>query len=142
MPPERPEDVPAETPATHRVYRPGEADELSVERTGPGAFAVQGRRPERLIARHDVENEEAMRYVEERLRSLGVIRALEAAGFEPGDDVEIRGMVFELHPARRSGRSLPVSRSAAALTLAACTRLVPAAAAATRTTPSRWCASS
>ena len=53
---------------------------------------------ERLIARHDLDNEEALRYVEERLRALGVIRALEAAGFEPGDDVEIAGIVFELDP--------------------------------------------
>jgi GTP-binding protein len=51
-----------------------------------------------LIARHDIENEEALRYIEGRLRSLGVIRALEAAGFEPGDDVEIAGVVFELDP--------------------------------------------
>ena len=29
---------------------------------------------------------------------MGVISALEAAGFEPGDDVEIAGVVFELHP--------------------------------------------
>ncbi|HEU0023522.1 MAG TPA: GTPase ObgE [Thermoleophilaceae bacterium] len=90
--------VPGELPATHRVYRPGAADELRVKRTGPGAFAVHGERLERLIARHDVQNEEAMRYVEERLRALGVIRALEAEGFEPGDDVEIAGIVFELHP--------------------------------------------
>ena len=41
---------------------------------------MRGQRPERLIARHDVSNEEAMRYVEERLRTLGVIKALEAAG--------------------------------------------------------------
>jgi carbamate kinase len=34
--------------------------------------------------------------VEGRLRRMGVIRALEAAGFEPGDDVEIAGIVFEL----------------------------------------------
>jgi GTP-binding protein len=27
-----------------------------------------------------------------------VIRALEAAGFTPGDDVEIAGVVFELDP--------------------------------------------
>jgi GTP-binding protein len=87
-----------ELPATHRVYRPGADDELTVTRTGSGAFRVSGPRPERLIARHDVENEEAMRYVEERLRALGVIKALEAAGFEPGDDVEIGGIVFELHP--------------------------------------------
>ena len=53
---------------------------------------------ERLIARHDMDNDDALRYVEERLRTMGVIRALEAAGFEPGDDVEIAGMVFELDP--------------------------------------------
>ena len=88
----------AETPATHRVYRPGAGDAFEVERTGPRAYRVQGRGIERLIARHDVDNEEALRYVEERLRALGVIRALEAAGFEPGDDVEIAGVVFELDP--------------------------------------------
>jgi GTPase len=99
VPPERPEEeVPADTPATHRVYRPGRGDAFRVERTGPGAFRVEGERVERLIARHDVDNEEALRYVEERLRALGVIKALESAGFEPGDDVEIRGIVFELDP--------------------------------------------
>jgi GTP-binding protein len=98
VPPERREEEPAETPATHRVYRPGRGDAFNVERTGPGAFRVEGERVERLIARHDVENEEALRYVEERLRALGVIKALESAGFEPGDDVEIGGMVFELDP--------------------------------------------
>jgi GTP-binding protein len=92
------EDGQGELPATHRIYRPGDADEISVERTAPGAFAVRGQRPERLIARYDVANEEAMRYVEQQLRTLGVIKALEAEGFEAGDDVEIAGIVFELHP--------------------------------------------
>jgi GTPase len=39
-----------------------------------------------------------MRYVEDRLRTIGVIRALEAKGFEGGDDIEIGGVVFELDP--------------------------------------------
>ena len=39
-----------------------------------------------------------MAHVEQRLHRLGVIRALEAAGFTPGDDVEIGGIVFELDP--------------------------------------------
>jgi GTPase len=98
VPPEEADRAAAETPATHRVYRPGERDAFQVERTGAGAYRVRGPGVERLIARHDVDNEEALRYVEERLRALGVIRALEAAGFEPGDDVEIAGIVFELHP--------------------------------------------
>ena len=85
-------------PATRRVYRPGEGDAYRVEKVAAGAFRVEGGRIDRLIARHDVDNDEALRYVEERLRLLGVIKALEAAGFEPGDDVEIAGIVFELDP--------------------------------------------
>ncbi|MFL5841880.1 MAG: Obg family GTPase CgtA, partial [Thermoleophilaceae bacterium] len=84
--------------AEHRVYRPGADDSYRVERGADGVFRVSGRGIERLIERHDIENEEALRYIEGRLRSLGVIRALEAKGFEPGDDVEIAGIVFELDP--------------------------------------------
>jgi len=98
VPEEEAEPEPGEQPATHRVYRPGAGDSFSVERVGPGAFRVEGGRIDRLVARHDIENSEALRYVEERLRALGVIRALQAAGFTPGDDVEIAGIVFELDP--------------------------------------------
>jgi len=59
---------------------------------------VVGPAVERLLARHDIENEEALRYLEERLRKMGVIRALEQAGFKRGDDVELAGTVFELDP--------------------------------------------
>ncbi len=86
-----------EPAAEHRIYRPGD-DGFRVERIREGAFRVSGGRVERLIARHDMDNEDAQRYVEDRLRTMGVIRALEAAGFEPGDDVEIAGIVFELDP--------------------------------------------
>ena len=84
--------------ATHRVYRPGADEAFTVERTDAGGYRVDGVKVERLFARHDLGNEEALRYLEERLRSMGVIRALERAGFEPGDDVEIAGTVFELDP--------------------------------------------
>ena len=82
----------------HRVYRPGADAGFQVERTGSGAFRVVGRDVERLVARHDLANDEALRYLEDRLRSIGVIRALEARGFTPGDDVEIAGVAFELDP--------------------------------------------
>jgi GTP-binding protein len=98
VPADEPAPPAAERPATHRVYRPGEGESFTVERMGPGTFRVEGGRIERLIARHDVDNEDALRYVEERLRALGVIKELQAAGFEPGDDVEIAGIVFELDP--------------------------------------------
>jgi GTPase len=84
--------------AEHMLFRPVAKDGFSVEQTGPGAFAVRGRRIERLLQRFDVENEDAMAYVEARLRRLGVIQALEAKGFQPGDDIEIGGTVLELDP--------------------------------------------
>ena len=84
--------------AEYRVYRPAAAREFEVEKTGAGEFRVSGEVVERLIARHDMENEEALAHVERRLQRLGVISALEAAGFVPGDDVEIGGIVFELDP--------------------------------------------
>jgi GTP-binding protein len=99
VPEERPAESLEEAPAEHRVYRPGGGEGFRVRRLGDGTFRVSGGRVERLIARHDMDNEDAQRYVEDRLRSMGVIRALESAGFEPGDDVEIGGMVFELDPA-------------------------------------------
>ena len=76
----------------------GAGDSFRVERSGPGAFRVEGEGVERLVARHDTDNEEALRYLEERLRAIGVIKALENAGFEPGNDVEIAGIVFEFDP--------------------------------------------
>jgi GTPase len=84
--------------AEYRVFRPAQGREFEVSRLSSGGFRVTGEPVERLIARHDVENEEAMAHVEQRLHRLGVIRALEDAGFTPGDDVEMGGVVFELDP--------------------------------------------
>jgi len=84
--------------AEHRTFRPAPRRGFHVERSGPGAFRVVGEGIERLLARYDPDNEEAMAYLEHRLTRIGVIRALTDAGFEPGDDVEIGGVVFELDP--------------------------------------------
>jgi GTP-binding protein len=88
----------AEDLAEHRVFRPAAGRGFRVERTGESAFRVTGEPVERLVARHDLDNEDALVHVERRLHRMGVVRALEAAGFEPGDDVEIGGVVFELDP--------------------------------------------
>jgi GTP-binding protein len=90
------EDVEAEAPLAYKVFRPITGREFDVRRTGEGAFRVTGEGIDRLIARHDIGNPDALEYLEQRLESLGVRRVLEAAGFEPGDDVEIGGVVFEL----------------------------------------------
>jgi GTPase len=84
--------------AEHMVFRPAASTGFVVERIGPDSFAVKGRGIERLVARYDVENEDAMAYLEGRLRKIGVLRALEAEGFQAGDELEIAGVVFELDP--------------------------------------------
>jgi GTPase len=84
--------------AEYKVFRPAQGSEFEVSRLPSGGFRVTGEPVDRLIARHDIENEEAMAHVEQRLHRLGVIRALEDAGFTPGDDVELGGIVFELDP--------------------------------------------
>jgi GTP-binding protein len=89
------EELPGEDAlAEHQVFRPA-GNGFSVEREGD-LFVVSGPRVERLLARHDLENEEALAHVEKTLHKMGVVRELEALGFEPGDDVEIAGVVFEL----------------------------------------------
>jgi GTP-binding protein len=84
--------------AEFKVFRPAAGRAFDVERVGDGEFRVTGEAVDRLIARHDLENEDALAHVEHRLRRMGVIAALEAHGFEPGDDVELGGIVFELDP--------------------------------------------
>jgi GTP-binding protein len=84
--------------AEHMVFRPTAGAGFHVEQTASGTFAVRGRGIERLLARFDVDNEDAMAYFEGRLRRIGVLAALEAQGFQPGDEIEIAGVTFELDP--------------------------------------------
>ena len=83
--------------AEHRVYRPAGEGGYWVEREDDGGFRVLGRGVELLFERHDTKNEEALAYLEQRLKEMGVLAALERAGFEAGDDVRIGEHEFELH---------------------------------------------
>jgi len=84
--------------AEHRVYRPGEEEGFEVVPDGEGRFRVAGRGIELLVARHDLDNPEALDYLERRLREIGVIAELQRAGFEPGDEVVVGEVEFELDP--------------------------------------------
>jgi GTP-binding protein len=85
--------------AEHMVFRPAERTGFKVERVGENVFAVRGPSVERLLQRFDVENDDAMAYVEGRLRRLGVLRALQDVGFQPGDELQIAGVTLELDAA-------------------------------------------
>jgi GTP-binding protein len=84
--------------AEHRVYRPRAQREFDVERVNAGSWRVAGPGVERLVARYDLDNTEALAHLERRLERIGVVRALRERGFEAGDEVEIAGVAFELHP--------------------------------------------
>jgi GTP-binding protein len=84
--------------AEHRIYRPAAEQGFTVEREDGGAFRVEGRGIELLVRRHDLGNEEALAYLEQRLREIGVLKALQDAGFAPGDEVRIGEQVFDLDP--------------------------------------------
>jgi GTP-binding protein len=87
--------------AEHATYRPaadGDGVGVGVERTSERSFRITGRPVERLVERHDLENQDALAYIEERLKAMGVVKRLEAEGFEPGDEVEIGEVAFALYP--------------------------------------------
>src|SRR5579875_2726638 len=84
--------------AEHRVFRPAAPRRYTVRRAGEGVYAVDGEGIERLLARYDLDNEEALAHLERRLKGIGVLRELEAQGFRAGDEVQIAGVAFDLDP--------------------------------------------
>jgi GTP-binding protein len=88
-------DAPAEL-AEHLTFRPAGTRGFRVERTEEGVYRVIGDGIDLLLARHDLDNDEALAHIEQRLRQIGVIRSLQEAGYEAGDDVEIGGVLFDL----------------------------------------------
>jgi GTP-binding protein len=70
------------------VLRPAEQG-FSVVRDDDGAWRVRGATAERAVALADLTNDEAMSYVQQRLRRMGVERALARAGARDGDIVRI-----------------------------------------------------
>src|SRR3954468_19744050 len=93
-----PEGAGEDEVAEFAVFKPAKSQEFEITRGPNGGWIVTGYSVDRLIMRWDLENEEAAALVEARLRRMGVIGALERAGFEPGDEVEIGGVLVELDP--------------------------------------------
>ncbi|MBM3659817.1 MAG: GTPase ObgE [Actinobacteria bacterium] len=76
------------------VLRPEETG-FSVAREDDGTYRVYGKVAERVVAMADLTNAEAIAYVHERFRRMGVERALERAGARDGDVVHIGDVELE-----------------------------------------------
>jgi GTPase len=83
-----------------------------VGRDPSGAFEVTGERVERWVQMLPLEDWEAVRYLQGRLRRAGVEKALVDAGAREGDEVVIGGAVFDFDPALED---LPEDERAAVL---------------------------
>lgn len=81
-----------------RVILKPESDSAWVERTAEGQFRVHGRKVERAVHLNDVTTSEALAYIDERLKKLGVPRLLARAGAREGDVVWIADFSFDYVP--------------------------------------------
>ncbi|MCP3911134.1 MAG: GTPase ObgE [Actinomycetia bacterium] len=79
---------------TFMVFRP-EPEGYRIERADDAAYVVTGREAERAVALSDLTNPDALNFAWERLRQLGVDRALVRAGVDEGDVVRIGAFEFE-----------------------------------------------
>jgi len=76
------------------VHRPSEQG-FSVVRDDDGAWRVRGQAAERVVAMADLTNAEAIAYVQDRFRRMGVERALARAGAREGDLVRVGPVELE-----------------------------------------------
>ena len=81
-------------PAPFVVLRPAEQG-FTVVRDDDGAWRVTGRSAERVVAMADLTSDEAVAYVQDRFRRMGIERALARAGAREGDTVRIGAVELE-----------------------------------------------
>jgi GTP-binding protein len=79
------------------VLRPGRP-RFTVSRLDDGGWLVRGRSVERWVMETDLDDERQVERLQARLRKEGVERKLATMGARAGDEVHIRGRVFEYTP--------------------------------------------
>jgi GTPase len=83
--------------SAHVVLRPGRP-RFTVTRDAAGRWEVAGRNVERWVLEADLDDPSEAEQLGRRLRREGVERKLSALGAHHGDEVVIRGKVFEFLP--------------------------------------------
>ena len=73
---------------------------FEITRLSSGVFRVSGPRVERMVVQTDWENEEAIAFMQHRMKRMGVDAALEEAGARDGDEIRIVGYAFDFESAR------------------------------------------
>lgn len=73
---------------------------FDVVKLSDGVYRVTGPQVERMVVQTDWDNEEAVSFLQHRLKRIGVDKALEEAGAVDGDEVRILECAFDFESAR------------------------------------------
>ena len=79
---------------------------FTVRKLSDGVFRVSGTQVERMVVQCDWENEEAVVFLQHRLKRIGVEDALERAGAVDGDEIRIVGRAFGFESAVTAGEDM------------------------------------
>ena len=112
--------------ATRIVLRPAPVDDagftVADDPEIPGGYLVRGDKPLRWVRQTDFENDEAVGYLADRLKRLGVEDELARLGAQPGAAVTIGGVTFDFEPSAGVDADYQPSRRGSDERLAADTR--------------------
>ena len=89
----QPEDATVLAPEREYTYEPP----FAIERT-PQGFRIEGKRAQQALLMTNFENDAAVRYFHNKLRRMGVFRALKRMGAEDGQTITIGDFQLEYHP--------------------------------------------
>ena len=76
------------------LQRQAKDKRFTVQELSEGIFRVSGPQVERMVIQTDFENEEAVSFLQHRLKRAGVEKALIDAGAMDGDEIRILGVAF------------------------------------------------
>lgn len=75
---------------------------FEVVKLSEGFYRVKGRQVERMVIQTDWDNDEAIAFLQHRLKRIGVDQALEKAGARDGDEIRIVGRSFEFESVQQN----------------------------------------
>lgn len=75
--------------------------DFEINRLSQGVYRISGPQVERMVIQTDWDNDEAMAFLQHRLKRIGVEKALENAGARDGDEIRISGRSFEFESAKQ-----------------------------------------
>ena len=97
---ERKEAMPYVEPETvsHRIYTMEDDERIDVIRKGEHSWSIESVKLKKMVVMTDLENVEALQYLQVRLDKMNIDKILLNAGVNAGDEVIIDKLVFEFLP--------------------------------------------